>query len=163
MLTLDSKADKIKKFGFVPSDVVMLCCVYTDLFKLIDEHDTKELIDAAKQVGLIDDLTLIVTAMESHPEEDSSSKNLTKFFNIVTHRGSVNIKQKVIAHLFFVPEEVVISAQKFDTTSHKVHMHIEMKLFHRDVVKLSDDFLNRCSVIIIDTDMGEVPIYSSEP
>ncbi len=56
MTGLDTKSDKIKKFGFVPSDVVLLCCVYTDLFELTDKDNTQELIEIARQVGLIDDL-----------------------------------------------------------------------------------------------------------
>jgi|LUMJ01.1.fsa_nt_gb hypothetical protein len=162
MLSLESKADKIKKFGFVSNDVVMLCCAYTDLFKLTDDHDTDELIAAAEHAGMIDDLTLIVNAMEAHPEEDLSSKNFTKFFNIVTRRGTENIRQKVITYLFTAPEEIVISACKFDTIYYKVHMHIEMLMFHSAAINLPDDFLNRC-VINVNTEMGQIPIYSSEP
>jgi hypothetical protein len=163
MSGLNTKADKLKRFGFVPSDVVLVCCAYTDLFEMTDKDDAEELTAIADKVGLVDDLLTIVSAMESHPEESVEAENLTRFYNLVCRHNSKSIRKWVSLYLFSAPEEVVISAQQFDTTKHKVHMHIEMKIFHRDIVKLSDDFLNRCGAIIVDTDMGQIPIYASEP
>ena len=163
MKTLNTKAEKIKHFGFAPHDVVSFNRQYSMLYRLKDENDSTGIAAAAESAGLIDDVTHIVSNMTVHPNEPLDNEKCFKLFNLVRQTNSQQINKWVSFYLFSVPEELVLFATQFDTTKYKIHMHIQMEIFIRDAAKLSDEFLNRCDTITVSTDMGTMGVYSSEP
>ena len=156
---MTTKSDKIKKFGFLETNVVMLCCDYTDLFTLKREDDSYELSMIASRSGLVKDLAEILCVMNSHPDDDCDYSTL---YSLTKSSNPNNIENVVKSLLFSLPDEIIIFASKFDTTKCKVHMHFEMKLYLRDAIKLSDEFINKCTIVSVMTDMGDIQLESND-
>ena len=163
MEKLSTKAEKLKYFGFASSDVVTLRRQYSILARLKDANDSVGIVEAADSVGFLDNIIHVIDNMSSHPDESIENEKVFKFFNLVKKHKSKKIDRWVSFYLFSVPEEITLFAESFDSSKFKVVINMDLKLFAKDAVKLSDDFLNRCNTIVVKTEMGEIGVYSSEP
>ena len=82
-----------------------------------------------------------------------------KLFNAYRNMNA-NAKLDLQDHISAWSEEIMIHTEIFDSTKHSVEVIIDMTLYQKDAVKLSDEFLNQCDRITLISHGVAIPLVS---
>ena len=156
--TLVTKSNKLKKMGYMRSDEVLLCRKYSGLFKIKDESDWNEIRKITDDLGLVDDVTSIISCMELSPIPNSLFDRI-KSKDAEDHIRDLGwTKENVLENYLEFYNEILISKYKFDSENFVVHAGFSIRLYASDAVKLSDELINSCITVNVYTDLGCVSI-----